>query len=173
MLLPAYALFAQTNHLQLEDTIYSNTTRWRDTCFGLINKTATNIPSGYLIDYSLAGFDSPGYGGSGSVDTLKDSGSFFSLHKMLSTSKVNNKGTMPGSTTAMTYKAASKLPAEKLSSIKQIKIYDASGKLRNQRNFDGELQQATMDVSSLSPGTYIVQVSDGRNHQAPKLIIQR
>lgn len=50
-------LTALSQTLQLEDTILTTRERWRDTCFALINKDATQIPSGYLVDYSLGNID--------------------------------------------------------------------------------------------------------------------
>jgi hypothetical protein len=47
MLCTAYSASAQP--LQLEDTLNITKDRWRDTCFGLIDKSASQIPSGYLI----------------------------------------------------------------------------------------------------------------------------
>lgn len=56
VLLMLYAVYSASGQtLKLEDTLNVTRDRWRDTCFGLINKSAAQIPSGYLIDYSLAG----------------------------------------------------------------------------------------------------------------------
>ena len=60
--------WAQT--LQIEDTLLVTSQRWRDTCFGLTNKDATQIPSGYLIDYFLASIDKD-FDGTGANDGLK------------------------------------------------------------------------------------------------------
>lgn len=55
--------FSQTNTLQLEDTNLITSQRWRDTCFALLDKCATQIPSGYLIDYSLAPLNDNSFNG--------------------------------------------------------------------------------------------------------------
>lgn len=53
-LLLACVAFSQ---ITIEDTSLITGDRWRDTCFGLIDKSTSLIASGYLIDYSLAGID--------------------------------------------------------------------------------------------------------------------
>jgi hypothetical protein len=80
---------AAFSQITLEDTTVMTRTRWRDTCFGLINKNTTNIPSGYLIDYSLAEIDAAKWDGVGTNDTIKDYGEFFYYHNILELSAVN------------------------------------------------------------------------------------
>lgn len=87
----AHTGFAQ---LQLEDTSLITYERWRDTCFGLINKNTTEISSGYLLDYSLAAFESTTYDGIGTDDTIKSYGNFFSLHNLMTKSAVNANATL-------------------------------------------------------------------------------
>jgi pimeloyl-ACP methyl ester carboxylesterase len=91
LLTSTYITMAQT--LQLEDTILVTRDRWRDTCFGLINKSSSLIPSGYLLDYSLTGF-SEDFDGVGSNDTLKTYGDFFYYHNILELSKVNSNAAL-------------------------------------------------------------------------------
>ncbi|HEY2722410.1 MAG TPA: hypothetical protein VGI82_11830, partial [Chitinophagaceae bacterium] len=79
--------------LQIEDTLLVTSQRWRDTCFGLINKDPTQIASGYLIDYSLAGIDKD-FDGVGTNDTLQAWGNFFYYYNILELSKVNANGTL-------------------------------------------------------------------------------
>ncbi len=77
--------------LQIEDTINISRARWRDTCFGLINKSTALIPSGYLLDYSMAAFESGKYDGLASDDdTIKAYGNFFLLHNIINISAVNS-----------------------------------------------------------------------------------
>lgn len=88
-------VFSQTNTIQVEDTNLITPQRWRDTCFGLLNKTGIWIPSGYLLDYSLV--DST-FKGLGTNDTITESGQVFALHNIFNLSKVNNKAKLPTST---------------------------------------------------------------------------
>lgn len=87
--------FSQTNTIQVEDTNLITPQRWRDTCFGLINKSGTLIPSGYLLDYSLV--DST-FKGLDANDTIMESGQVFALHNIFNLSKVNSKAKLPTST---------------------------------------------------------------------------
>lgn len=82
---------AQTDSVSYLDTIHSSTARWQDTCFGLLNLSASQIPSGYLLDYSLTPFDDSNFNSltSSNIDTLKNFGSFFSLQNIFTQSKVN------------------------------------------------------------------------------------
>jgi len=91
--------FSQTNTITLEDTNLVTTQRWRDTCFGLIDKSASQIPSGYLMDYSLVSLNDSSFNGLySSNDTIAESGAFFALHNMFTSAKVNSNGTLPAST---------------------------------------------------------------------------
>ena len=51
LLCVTHLAFAQT--LQLEDTINITRERWRDTCFGLIDKSSSLIPSGMFRNYAM------------------------------------------------------------------------------------------------------------------------
>ena len=81
------------SQITIEDTSLITRDRWRDTCFGLINKSASLIPSGYLIDYSLAGIDKD-FDGVNINDTVKAWGNFFYYHNILELSKVNANGAL-------------------------------------------------------------------------------
>lgn len=59
-----------------------------------------------------------------------------------------------------------------LAYIKEVKIYDAAGGLRKQQVFSGKSNWVQMDVSTLSPAIYLIQVSDGKNVAVQKLAIQ-
>ena len=85
------AAFAQ---IQLEDTLRVTPERWRDTCFGLINRSALQIPSGYLLDYSMAAFESGDFDGLGSDSVIKSNGDFFSFYNILTLSTVNTNATL-------------------------------------------------------------------------------
>jgi hypothetical protein len=91
MLSFTFTVLAQT--LQIEDTINITRERWRDTCFGLINKGTTQIPSGYLVDYSLGIIDKD-FDGAGSNDTIKAYVDFFYYYNIPELSKVNSNGTL-------------------------------------------------------------------------------
>lgn len=93
-LLMLYAMYsASAQPLQLEDTLNVTRERWRDTCFGLIDKSAAQIPSGYLIDYSLSGINKD-FDGVGNNDTLQAWGNFFYHYNILELSKVNSNGAL-------------------------------------------------------------------------------
>ena len=68
--------FTQTNTIQVQDTMHGTAQSWRDTCFGLINKSGTLIPSGYLLDYSLVDSTFKGFNPN---DTITESGNIFAL----------------------------------------------------------------------------------------------
>ncbi|WP_301920752.1 hypothetical protein [Ferruginibacter sp.] len=85
--------------MQLKDTNLITSQRWRDTCFSLLDKSATQIPSGYLIDYSLAPLNDSSFNGANiKNDTITESGQFFALHNIFAASKVNNSGLLSNST---------------------------------------------------------------------------
>jgi len=88
--------FSQTNTLQLEDSNYITRSRWRDTCFGLLDKSTTQIPSGYLLDYSLAPFNDSLFNStiSSNIDTISESGQFVSLYNIFTLSAVNTNATL-------------------------------------------------------------------------------
>jgi len=58
-------------------------------------------------------------------------------------------------------------------SIKQVKIYNASGKLTKQQLFSGNSAQIEMDISQLLNGIYFVKIFDGKNRKIQKLVISR
>jgi hypothetical protein len=94
--------FSQTNTITVEDTNLITTKRWRDTCFGLIDKSASQIPSGYLMDYSLVGLNDSSFNGIyTSNDTVIDCGVIFALQGIFNSAKVNNNGTLPPSTDSL------------------------------------------------------------------------
>jgi hypothetical protein len=94
--------YSQTNTLQLEDSNYITRQRWRDTCFGLLDKSVSLIPTGYLLDYSLAPFNDSLFNSaiSNNIDTITESGQFFSLHNIFTLSAVNPNATL-GSTDSL------------------------------------------------------------------------
>jgi len=102
LLLLSNAIEAQTIGVQTVDTINYTGTRWRDTSFGLLNLQSSQIPSGYLIDYSMAGFnDSLFNSNTGTkLDTITESGFFLALQNLFIQSKVNSAATL-GSTDSL------------------------------------------------------------------------
>lgn len=55
--------------------------------------------------------------------------------------------------------------------IKEVKIYTSSGKLVMQRQFSSNSSVVQMDISSLTPGIYLVEVSNGQHTETHKLVI--
>jgi hypothetical protein len=55
--------------------------------------------------------------------------------------------------------------------IKQVRIYDAGGKLQLQRVFSGNKTKVQMDISSLTNGIYFVVINDGKYTATQKLVI--
>jgi hypothetical protein len=103
ILLHVLSTKAQTNAITYQDTIKCTTLRWQDTCFSLLNLSSSQIPSGYLLDYSLATFNDSSYNSlsSSNIDTLKDYGDFFALHKIFTLSNVNTNAVPLGSTDSL------------------------------------------------------------------------
>jgi hypothetical protein len=81
--------YSQTNTLQVEDSSLSNPQSWRDTCFGLLDRSAAQIPTGYLLDYSMASFADTLFSGTGKTDTITDCGQFWMIHNIFTLSAVN------------------------------------------------------------------------------------
>lgn len=66
--------------------------QWRDSIFKI---DKSQIPTGFLLEYSLFGFDSTKYNGVGNNDdTLKQDGEILALHNKLFHCKVNNNATI-------------------------------------------------------------------------------
>jgi hypothetical protein len=82
---------AQSPTLTFQDTINTTPQRWRDTCFGLLDLSSSQIPSGFLLDYSMLPFNDSSYNSllTSSVDTISESGSFLSVLSILKSSAVN------------------------------------------------------------------------------------
>jgi hypothetical protein len=59
------------------------------------------------------------------------------------------------------------------SSIKMVTILDANGSVKKQQQFSGITKTVQLDVSSLLPGIYFVQISDGQYSETQKLVISR
>jgi hypothetical protein len=102
MAIAVYPLYAQTYQqnsqphlIEVEDLSTNSREAWQDTCFGLIDKSVNQIPSGYLIDYSLAPFESSLYDGrDGDDDTLNSYVDFFSYYHILQLSAVNSNASL-------------------------------------------------------------------------------
>lgn len=91
ILLCCTALHAQI----VEDTTYSNRIAFRDQCFGLLNLTASQVPSGFLLEYSLADFSSDKFDGVGTpVDTIYSYRDFLYIYNILEQAKVNANGAL-------------------------------------------------------------------------------
>lgn len=68
------------NTLQVTDTGNITRERWRDS---LLRMDMLQVPTGFLLEYSMFGFDSNKYDGiNGDDDTIKTDGRMFELHNM-------------------------------------------------------------------------------------------
>jgi hypothetical protein len=77
--------FAQ-NTLEVIDTGNITRERWRDS---VLRMDKTQVPTGFLLEYSMFGFESSKYDGVGNDDdTIKNGGRIFELHNTLWYSKV-------------------------------------------------------------------------------------
>jgi pimeloyl-ACP methyl ester carboxylesterase len=91
----AASLAALTLHAQnpLEITDDGNTTReqWRD---NVLRMDKNQVPTGFLLEYSMFGLQSDKNDGVGTDDVIKDDGRIFELHNILWHSKVNNNASI-------------------------------------------------------------------------------
>lgn len=86
-ILVAYYSFAQ-NTLEVTDSGNITRERWRDS---MLRMDMNQVPTGFLLEYSMFGFESNKYDGvNNDDDTLKDDGRIFELHSILWHSKVNS-----------------------------------------------------------------------------------
>ncbi len=87
------SIFAQDTFL-IQDSTPLTINRWRDTCFGLLDKSAVQIPSGILLDYSLNPFNDSCFNSlvSSRIDTIQDGGLFFTACNILKSAVVNSNG---------------------------------------------------------------------------------
>ena len=96
-------VYSQTNSITILDSSTMTATRWRDTCFALLNLSGSQVSSGYLLDYSLAAFNDSNFNSliSTKTDTISDAGDFFSLHNILTSAVVNSNGVSIGNTDSL------------------------------------------------------------------------
>lgn len=79
--------FAQ-NTLEVIDTGSISRVQWRDS---VLRMNKANIPTGFLLEYSMFGLEGARYDGvNNNDDTIKDNGRIFELHSTLYHSKVNS-----------------------------------------------------------------------------------
>lgn len=57
--------------------------------------------------------------------------------------------------------------------IREVSIYDASGRLRKQQKFNATSVQARIDISNLQAGVYFIEISNGEKAERKKLIVQK
>ena len=82
-----FSSFAQ-NTLEIKDTGNITRERWRDSVFSM---DKSQVPTGFLLEYSMFGFTSNKYDGVGTDDdTIRSDGRIFELHNILWNSKVNS-----------------------------------------------------------------------------------
>lgn len=80
------------NTLEIRDTGNITRERWRDS---LLRMDKSQIPTGFLLEYSMFGLESTKYDGVGNNDdTIKNNGRIFELHNILWNSKVNNNASI-------------------------------------------------------------------------------
>ncbi|MFZ6025180.1 MAG: T9SS type A sorting domain-containing protein [Bacteroidota bacterium] len=78
--------------LEVIDTNNITRERWRDSVFRM---DKNQVPTGFLLEYSMFGLESNKYDGTGNDDdTIKNDGRIFELHNTLWYSKVNNNATI-------------------------------------------------------------------------------
>lgn len=75
----------------VEDSINISREQWRDSTFR-INKQL--VPTGLLLEYSMAPFTPVQYDGGSTVDTIKSGNYILMLHNILGLSKVNNNASL-------------------------------------------------------------------------------
>lgn len=101
MLFCTFNSFAQ-NTLEVIDTGNITRERWRDS---VLRMDMSQVPTGFLLEYSMFGFESNKYDGVGNDDdTIKDDGRIFELHNILWYSKVNSNAVI-GTTDSLFSKA--------------------------------------------------------------------
>lgn len=80
------------NTMEIIDTGNITRERWRDSLFRI---DKSQVPTGFLLEYSMSGLESSKFDGTGNNDdTLKQDGEVFGLHDILWYSKVNNNATI-------------------------------------------------------------------------------
>ncbi|HWI90600.1 MAG TPA: hypothetical protein VNT20_04955 [Flavisolibacter sp.] len=86
------AVWQSYAQLEVIDTNNITRERWRDSVFRI---DKSQVPTGFLLEYSMFGFESNRYDGVGNDDdTIKNDGRIFELHNILWSSKVNNNATI-------------------------------------------------------------------------------
>ena len=82
-----HSSFAQ-NTLTVIDTGNIARDQWRDS---VLRMDKTQVPTGFLLEYSMFGFTSNKYDGVGNDDdTIKNDGRIFELHNILWFSKISS-----------------------------------------------------------------------------------
>lgn len=83
-----FAIFYSFAQLEVTDNGNITRERWRDS---LLRMDKNQVPTGFLYEYSMFGFESNKYDGvNNDDDTIKNDGRIFELHSILWHSKVNN-----------------------------------------------------------------------------------
>jgi hypothetical protein len=94
--------FVLTPDLEVTDSGTITREQWRDSLFRM---DMNLVPTGFLLEYSLFGFESDKYNGTGNDDdTIKNDGRIFELHNILWHSKVNDSAAI-GETDSLFSKA--------------------------------------------------------------------
>ena len=148
VIITAQQLFAQ-NTLEVTDSGSVSRERWRDSLFRMDKSL---VPTGFLLEYSLFGFESTKYDGvNNDDDTLKSEGRIFELHDILWHSKVN--GNVAISQTDSLFKKAFFDNFNNSNTIPLTFIYQHYNRIRQTALSEGLFSIATDSVGILDvPG---------------------
>ena len=92
LFIASIAMKVSLSQIQVEDSASLTRERWRDS---VLRMDKSQVPTGFLWEYSQFGFESSKYDGVGNDDdTIKDEGQIFALHNILYFSKVNNNASI-------------------------------------------------------------------------------
>ena len=99
------SVFAQTT--TIEDAASTSREQWRDRLFRI---DLGQVPTGFLLDYSLNPFDANKYDGvSAANEPITDYTRIFQLHKLLSLSRVNSNASLQSTDDLFDQAVASKI----------------------------------------------------------------
>ena len=146
--------YSQTNSFAIQDSGNMTRQRWRDTCFALLNLSSSQIPSGFLIDYSLNPFNDSNFNSliNTNVDTLLDAGNFFVIHNIL-TSSIVNSSAAPISTTDSLFINAYRYTRDNNGAMPLLFLYQPFQKIRSTAYAQG-LMAFTSDRPEVNLGRF-------------------
>jgi hypothetical protein len=83
----------------------------------------TQVPTGFLLDYSLVPFDANKYDGGAGNDTIADFTRIFQLHNILSLSKVNGNASIQNTDSLFNQAVTIKMTGQSIPFIVLFKQY--------------------------------------------------